>query len=256
MQLKWHWLRVGVVYEFKALPRLAACCHSSGYSDQLGQLDEIVGSHCQRKLEVQLLHATQHWPRQSADGLAPPEWLLDPFALLLADLVSAVADSATVDGRASIGRVLRHVRCSVEVPHVGYKVSRIEALVGTHGDALGARRIAHDHVFRGFALDRARHLSQFRLDDEAVAVLGHDIARIGELCLLTFALLGEFGLRIRDRAVCLIAALLAVKMTLTVAPRRWRFHSNRRSPQSSSSMPKLEPACRRRKSGRPKARRA
>src|SRR4029453_13481331 len=29
--------------------------------------------------------------------------------------------------------------------------------------ALGARRIAHDHVFRGFALDRARHLSQFRL---------------------------------------------------------------------------------------------
>src|SRR5512132_102865 len=74
-----------------------------------------------------------------------------------------------------------------------------------------------------FALDRARHLSQFRLDDEAVAVLGHDIARIGELCLLTFALLGEFGLRIRDRAVCLIAALLAVKMALTVAPRRWRF---------------------------------
>src|SRR3954453_16797715 len=112
--------------------------------------------------------------------------------------------------------------CGVTL-HVGYKVSRIEALVGAHGDALGARRIAHDHVFRGFALDRARHLSQFRLDDEAVAVLGHDIARIGKLCLLTFALLGEFGLRIRDRAVCLIAALLAVKMALTVAPRRLRF---------------------------------
>ena len=187
---------------------MAACCHSSGYSDQPGQLDEIVGSHCQRELEVQLLHATQHWPRQSANGLAPPEWLLDPFALLLADLVSAVADSATVDGGELIGRVLRHVRCNVEVPHVGYKVSRIEALVGAHGDAPGAGRIAHDHVFRGFALDRARHLPQFRLDDEAVAVLGHDIARIGELCLLTFALLGEFGLRIRDRAVCLIAALL------------------------------------------------
>src|SRR5882757_7396818 len=87
------------VSEFKAMPTLpvwGACCHSSGYSDQPGQLDEIVGSHCQRELEVQLLHATQHWPRQSANGLAPPEWLLDPFALLLADLVSAVADSATV----------------------------------------------------------------------------------------------------------------------------------------------------------------
>src|SRR5262249_28098671 len=88
----------------------------------------------------------------------------------------------------------------------------IEALVGPHGDALGARRIAHDHVFRGFALDHTRHLTQFRLDDEAVAVLRHDVARISELCLLTLALLGEFGLGVRGRAVRLIAALLAVKM--------------------------------------------
>jgi hypothetical protein len=39
-----------------------------------------------------------------------------------------------------------------------------------HSDALGARRIADDHVFRGFALDVPYNLSQFRLDDEAVAV--------------------------------------------------------------------------------------
>src|SRR5262245_63508963 len=171
---------------------------------------------------------------------------------MLAVLVSAVADSATVDGGESIGRVLRHVRCNVEVPHVGYKVSRIEALVGAHGDALGARRIAHDHVFRGFALDRARHLSQFRLDDEAVAVLGHDIARIGELCLLTFALLGEFGFRIRGGGVRLVAAPFAVKVALAIAPRRWRY-PNRPSPRSSSSMPKLRPACHRPKSARPRA---
>src|SRR5262249_21408948 len=131
-------------------------------------------------------------------------------------------DSATIDGREAIGHVLRHVRCNIEVPHVGHEVSRIEAFVGTHGDALGARRIAHDHVFRGFALDHTRHLSQFRLDDEAVAVLRHDVARISELCLLTLALLGEFGLGVRGRAVRLIAALLAVKMALAVAPRRWR----------------------------------
>src|SRR6516164_6718487 len=110
-----------------------------------------------------------------------------------------------------------------EVPHVGHEVSRIEALVGTHGDALGARRIAHDHVFRGFALDHTRHLSQFRLDDEAVAVLRHDVARISELCLLTLALLGEFGFGVRGGAVRLIATLLAVKMALAVAPRRWQF---------------------------------
>src|SRR5262245_47784236 len=133
-----------------------------------------------------------------------------------------MADSATIDGGEAIGRVLRYVRCNIEVPHVGHEVSRIEALVATHGDALGARRIAHDHVFRGFALDHIRHLTQFRLDDEAVAVLRHDVARISELCLLTLALLGAFGLGVRGGAVRLIAALLAVKMALAVAPRRWR----------------------------------
>src|SRR5262249_23471674 len=81
---------------------------------------------------------------------------------------------------------------------------------------------AHDHVFRGFALDHTRHLTQFRLDDEAVAVLRHDVARISELCLLALALLGEFGLGVRGRAVRLIAPLLAVNMALAVAPRRWR----------------------------------
>ena len=91
------------------MPVWAACCHSGGYSDQAGQLGEIVGSHCHRELEVELLNTTQHWPRQSADGLAPPEWLLNPLALLLADLVSTVADSATIDGGEAIGRVLRYV---------------------------------------------------------------------------------------------------------------------------------------------------
>src|SRR5262249_18160583 len=67
-----------------------------------------------------------------------------------------------------------------------------------------------------------RNAAQFRLDDEAVADLRHDVARISEPCLLTLPLLGEFGLGVRGRAVRLIAALLAVKMALAVAPRRWR----------------------------------
>src|SRR5262249_23041666 len=79
----------------------------------------------------------------------------------------------------------------------------------------------HSLVFLRSALDHTRPLTQFRLDDEAVAVLRHDVARISELCLLTLALLGEFSLGVRGRTVRLIAALLAVKMALAVAPRRW-----------------------------------
>ena len=41
-----------------------------------------------------------------------------------------MADSAIIDGGEAIGRVLRHVRCNIEVAHVGHEVSRIEALVG------------------------------------------------------------------------------------------------------------------------------
>ena len=44
---------------------------SSRRSDQPWQLDEVVGRHRQRKLEVELLHATQHRSSQATDGLAP-----------------------------------------------------------------------------------------------------------------------------------------------------------------------------------------
>src|SRR5262249_60737087 len=88
--------------------------------------------------------------------------------------------------------------------------------------------------------DRARHLSQFRLDDEAVAVLRHDVARISELCLLALALLGEFGLGVRGRAVRLVATLLAVKMALAVAPSRWRFTRTVLPHQASHRCPRLD----------------
>src|SRR5262249_2655375 len=119
------------------LPVWAACCHLGGYSDQPGQLDEIIGSHCQRELEVELLNAAQHWPRQSADGLAPPEWLLNPLALLLADLVSTMADSATIDGGESIGRVLRQpsIPRSDRVQHFAFSQRDSHASVCNAGSA-------------------------------------------------------------------------------------------------------------------------
>src|SRR5262249_6466379 len=149
-----------------------------------------------------------------------PEWLLNPLALLLADLVPTMADSATIDGGEAIGRVLRHVRCNIEVAHVGHEVSRIEALVGSHGawrPANSARSCLSRFRARPYpTLDAVPPRRRSRCGSPS------DVARISELCLLTLALLGEFGLGVRGRAVRLIAALLAVKMALAVAPRRWR----------------------------------
>src|SRR4029453_7270897 len=153
---------------------LSAC-----HSDEFGQFDEIVGDHRQGKFEIELLEATQHRPRQSPDGLAPAEWLLDLLALALADVIARMAGGAAVDGGAAMALVLRDVRGHLQGAHVGHEVSRIEAFVGTDRDALGARRIAHDHGLRRGALDRTRHLPQVRLHYEAVAVFGHDVANIG-----------------------------------------------------------------------------
>src|SRR5262245_49819298 len=129
-----------------------------------------------------------------------------------------MAGRALVDGRAAVGRVLSHMWCYVEVTHDGHEVSCIKSLVRPHCDALGARRITHNHVLRGRALDHAGHLSEFGLDHEAVAVLRHDVARIGELGLFAFTLPGKLGFGVRAGGVRLIAARLAMKIAFAVAP--------------------------------------
>src|SRR5271157_2750024 len=75
---------------FRSLPPLG------GRSDQSWQLDEIVGGHGPDELEVELFDAAQHGPSQSTDRLAPAERLLDPLALLLADLVAGMAGGAAI----------------------------------------------------------------------------------------------------------------------------------------------------------------
>jgi hypothetical protein len=65
-------------------------------------------------------------------------------------------------------------------------------------------------------------LPQLRLNDEAVAVLGHDVADIGKLRLLAFALLVQLGLGLGRGGMRLVAALLAVEIAPAVAARRRR----------------------------------
>ena len=127
-----------------------------------------------------------------------------------------------VDSRETIGRVLSHVWCHVEVPHVSHEIGRIEAFVGAHREALGARRITHDHVIRGLALGM-RKSGAFCSNDELPLVLGHDVARISELCLLALAFFGKLSLGVHSGGMRLVAALFAVKIALAVASRGWRL---------------------------------
>src|SRR5450755_2246178 len=93
--------------------------------EQLGQPDEVIGCHCQGKLEPQACGSAQHGPGEPADGLAPAERLLGSFALLLTDRVTRVACRASVDRRGAVGRVLRDVRRDVEVAQIVDEITRI-----------------------------------------------------------------------------------------------------------------------------------
>src|ERR1700681_5114142 len=147
------------------MPEYASC---SGL-DELWQADQIVTRHRQGELEAEFSDPPEHGPRKPADRLAPAEWLLDALSLLLAHGIAGMSRGARVNGGTPPADVLGDVRRHVERAHVGDERSRVVTLVGAEGDAAGAGRMAHDHLFRRRALRGAGRLRQRRRDDETAA---------------------------------------------------------------------------------------
>ena len=96
---------------FRGLLRRSSSC-----SDQSWQLDEIVSGHRPDELEVELFDATQHGPRRPADGLAPPERLLDALALLF-DTADFVAHMRTFNVTPHIAQNTSGRRSAIDEPH-------------------------------------------------------------------------------------------------------------------------------------------
>src|SRR5207245_1510610 len=94
----WRCLRA---WSVPPLPVWVAWCHSGGYCAQPGQLDEIIGSHCQRERAVELFNATQPSPRHSPDGLAARDCRSTPLELTPACLplpfLASVASGSVVE---------------------------------------------------------------------------------------------------------------------------------------------------------------
>src|SRR6516162_7159530 len=111
----------GCVASLKASQMNGLCltAESCGGLDELWQADEIVSGHCENELETELSDASQHGPCEPADGLAPSEWLLDAFSLLLAHRVARMAGGAGIGGGPPAAEVLSDVRRDVERAHVG-----------------------------------------------------------------------------------------------------------------------------------------
>src|SRR5258708_39430363 len=83
---------------------------------------------------------------QQRDVLQPAEALLDPFSLLLADVVTSMPRCARIDRTATWpGRILRYVRGHVHVATLVNELRSVISLVRAHRDAPVASQLLQHH---------------------------------------------------------------------------------------------------------------
>src|ERR1700757_2587286 len=188
---------------------------SSRRGQQLWDANEIVG--CGGEHEEPLDQAATAMPRlaQAADRLDPPERLLDQLAFDGADPIAGMAGGTRVDRRAAVGVVLRDMRRAAALAATGDEVGSVVVLVAA--DRAAGPGIVLDHVERSRALGGAVGLGQPRVDDEAVAILRHQMPHVAELGLLASALAEQAGVGVRRRGMRGVFALLAMEVALGMA---------------------------------------
>jgi len=150
----------------------------------------------------------------------------DSLALSLAHTVAVVTSGALVDGATTVGIVLRYMRSNVHVPQLADKVVNVIALVGSQRDVAIAGNVL-DHEQSGIAFGCAIGLRSARGHNQSVAVLGEQMAAIGQHRRAATALASLHGIRVGCGEVGIIAALFAVEVyrwiraALFARSRRW-----------------------------------
>ena len=153
---------------------------------------------------------------QAADSLDPAERFFDPLALDRADAIAGMPSGAAIDCRAAIGIILRDVRRATAFAAAGDKVGGVIVLVASHRAA--GSGVILDHVERRRALGRAVGLGQPRIDDDAVAVLSHQMPHVTELGLFAGTFAEQPGIGIGGRGMRVIAAFIAATSPRFRAP--------------------------------------
>src|SRR5246500_1581698 len=188
---------------------------SSRCYQHLRNTNEIVGRGGEHEEPLDQAAATMPGLAQTADRLDPPEWFFDPLALDRADTIAGMPGRARIDRRAAVGVVLRDMRRAAALAATGDEVGSVVVLVAA--DRAAGPGIVLDHVERSRALGGAVGLGQPRVDDEAVAILRHQMPHVAELGLLASALAEQAGVGVRRRGMRGVLALLAMEVALGIA---------------------------------------
>ena len=158
---------------------------------------------------------------EHAHRFHPAKDLLDPLASLLADPVVRMGGGATVDCRAAVRRVLRHVRGDFHFPKRGNELLRVVMLVRAQADPLG-RGKPLDHRDRRVSLRRAGRREKLRVHDQAVPVLHQHVPQVGKSCRHAVSLAVELGLRVGRGCMRVVLPFLSPVVHVLVASLRSR----------------------------------
>src|SRR5215471_17126677 len=148
--------------------------------------------------------------------LQPAENFFHPLAFALTHRIAGVTGGARVDGAGTALGVLSDVRGDLLAAQLLHEVVHVEVLVATQGHPLLFLPLLH-HGQRRLALCRPCRQRHFAVDYQAVAVLGHHVAQIGQLGFFTLGLLVQARVRIRGRLMRFILEFLTVEVYLGIA---------------------------------------
>src|SRR5882672_8241741 len=108
---------------------LASGRRLSGDFGQIFNADQVISGGREDEDPVDAFAAAVPQFAEQAHRLQPTEDLFDPFSLPLTDLITRMPGGATINGRAAISIVLRHVRGHFEGAQVFHEIMSVIVLI-------------------------------------------------------------------------------------------------------------------------------
>src|SRR6266700_446088 len=195
-------------------------CYSGRHrSLHSGQTQQIAGSHGELELQVDAPQSAKHGLSNPADGLAPTEVLLDPFADDLADAVTRMTGGAPVDSATATPRVVgSDVGRDLALSTPGHEIGGIVGLVSADAAAAGRGRHRVEHGQGRLTFAETIRRGNDGADDQATTVLHQRVALIAENRCRLVALAIVPGIGISRAGVGIVGPRLTFPVRLRIAP--------------------------------------
>src|ERR1700737_5419414 len=146
-------IRAGCGNRYDIASYLILQTDSSRCGQKLRDANEIVSGCRQHEKPFHQRPPAMSGLAQPAHRLNPTEGLFDLFSFDRADAMTGVASSPRVDCRATVGIVLRHMRCTAALATAGDEIRRVVVFVAAHGATWSS--IVINHLKGRGALSRA-----------------------------------------------------------------------------------------------------